>query len=147
MSSLYGVPPNRSSFSRPLGFLKDISSPVPIAPFFPFRKTSAREVEGRRPFSSSRLECLATTCRLPRVMSSLCLDGAADGRGSDLAALALLGGISLRRRESQLLRQPRTGSPIMIAPPSWQVVGRRRRYHQMCSPRLSFSLSRPCQPG
>src|SRR6266702_1259935 len=96
MPSLYGVPPNKSSFSRPIGFLHDMSSPVPIAPCFPFRKTSAREVEGKRPFSSSRLECLATSWRLPRGIISVCLDGAVGGRGSDLAALALLGGISSR---------------------------------------------------
>jgi hypothetical protein len=99
MTSLYGcLPPNKSSFSRPIGFLSDMSSPVPIAPCFPFRKMSAREVEGKRPFSSSRLECLATSWRLPRVIISVCLDGAAGGRGSGLAALALLGGISFRRR-------------------------------------------------
>jgi len=69
--SLYGLPPNKSSFSRPIGFLNDMSSPVPIAPCFPFRKTSAREVEGKRPFSLSRLECPATSWRLPRVIISV----------------------------------------------------------------------------
>jgi hypothetical protein len=98
---LYGLPPNKSSFSRPIGFLNDMSSPVPIAPCFPFRKTSAREVEGRRPFSSSRLECLATSWRLPRVIISVCLGRVAGGRGGGFAALAFkfLGGMSLRRRK------------------------------------------------
>src|SRR5882757_6501581 len=38
------LPPNKSSFSRPVGFLSDISSPVPIAPCLPLRNTSARAV-------------------------------------------------------------------------------------------------------
>jgi len=51
---MYGPPPNKLSFRG--RSVNDMSSPVPIAPCFPFRKTSAREVEGKRPFSSSRLE-------------------------------------------------------------------------------------------
>lgn len=134
MSSLYSLPPNNSSFSRPIGFLNDMSSPVPIAPCFPFRKTSAREVEGRRPFSSSRLDCLATSWRLPRVTISVCLGGVAGGRGSGFAALAFkfLGGMSLRRRRRcARLGHQRTGFPI-IAPPAMHRVDRLINEINMC---------------
>lgn len=55
---LGSLPPIKSSFSRPIGFLSNMSSPVPTAPCFPERNTSARVVEGKRPFSSRRLGCL-----------------------------------------------------------------------------------------
>ena len=88
---LSGLPPSNSSFSRPIGFLSDMSSPVPMAPCLPLRNTSARAVEGKRPFSSRRLACLTWTWRLPTGTRSVRLDGVA-GPGSGLDT-GFLGGM------------------------------------------------------
>lgn len=86
-----GVPASKSSFSRPYIFVAKTTSPVPIAPYLPFRKTRARAVSGLWPFSS-RLRsgcCFLTTSRGPTGTSARDLDGSALG----LLDAADLGGI------------------------------------------------------
>lgn len=66
------LPASKSSFSLPLILLESITSPVPLAPNLPFRKTRAREVVGLRPFSSRLPPCFETlTCRGPTGTRSL----------------------------------------------------------------------------
>jgi hypothetical protein len=64
------VPAKRSSFSLPDILPARMTSPVPRAPYLPLRKTSAREVDGLRPFSSRLLRCFICTCFGPTGMRS-----------------------------------------------------------------------------
>lgn len=56
------VPAKRSSFSLPDIRPARTTSPVPRAPYFPLRKTSARDVDGLWPCSSRLLWYFFCTC-------------------------------------------------------------------------------------
>lgn len=74
------VPASKSSFSLPLILVARTTSPVPMVPYFPFRRTSARAVRGLWPFSSrSRPWCFLATSRGPTGTSSSDLEVSAFG--------------------------------------------------------------------
>ena len=94
------VPANRSSFSRPLIRVARTTSPVPIAPCLPLRRTRARAVSGLLPFSSrSRPWCLdLKTSRGPTGTSSRDVDGTDLGLFLGGALDGILEGRRERRR-------------------------------------------------
>lgn len=78
------VPASRSNFSLPPIFDNKTSSPVPMAPYFPFRKTTAFVVVGRSLNVSGRPspEFLKTSLR-PSGTTSLGAKGGLPGFGVD----------------------------------------------------------------
>lgn len=96
------LPANKSSFSLPVSLVTSTTSPVPRAPYFPFRRTRARAVVGLSPFSSRLGACFLETCFGPVGTSSREVDGIVGA----LTNLFLGGMVDVQDKRVELLRQP-----------------------------------------